>query len=109
MERFSNFLKNSSVLIKSNLPLVILHEMYNYLVRAIQDNSTDGVLAKRNPKSEPTKNSLEPVRIERKLIHGQWIGVKIYASAYKPDDTLRVNYNSKKKVFQNTIGSGSDS
>jgi hypothetical protein len=69
----------------------------------------DIILAKGKPKSESNKKEkLEPIRIERKFIHGEWVEVKIYASHYKPDEFLRVNFNSKKKDYQKIIGIGED-
>jgi hypothetical protein len=69
-----------------------------------------GVLSKRKPTLETSEKKPELLRIEKKFIHGQWVDVKIYASNYQPDDSLKVNYNSKKKLFRSqTTGIGNDS
>ena len=35
----------------------------------------------------------EPIRVERKMIHGEMVDVKIYESQYKPDDDFLVRNN----------------
>jgi hypothetical protein len=57
-------------------------------------------LVKRKPKSNPKKVAPEPVRTEKKMIHGELVEVKIYAPAYKPDDAYRVQPSSTKKHYK---------